>query len=352
MHLRPNRPEEEEMIFHKRRLTNLAAMLVALLVPGMAWAQAGSNPKLVEAAKKEGEIVYYTTMTLDQSKSVADRFEKKYGIRVTLFRTGGGPLLNKIFTESRGGRHDWDVVVGRGEMVLPLMQRKLLASYKSPETKMIDEQLVDKEGFWSAYYVNSYVLGWHTKQVRKQDVPKTYDELLNPKWKGGLISLDTEAYGMFEGLKGAWGKEKTLAYFKKLAALDPVLKRGNTERVQLAVAGEYSLIIAYNQTIQRMTSRGAPIDWLPLEPAVTQVNPVMIGVKAPHPNAARLFADFILSKEGQEMLKGMQRIPVRKDVDPDPPRLFRGFKYVIENPEDYQDFDATVKQYLEIFKLR
>lgn len=340
------------MIFHKRRLTNLAAMLVALLVPGMAWAQAGSNPKLVEAAKKEGEIVYYTTMTLDQSKSVADRFEKKYGIRVTLFRTGGGPLLNKIFTESRGGRHDWDVVVGRGEMVLPLMQRKLLASYKSPETKMIDEQLVDKEGFWSAYYVNSYVLGWHTKQVRKQDVPKTYDELLNPKWKGGLISLDTEAYGMFEGLKGAWGKEKTLAYFKKLAALDPVLKRGNTERVQLAVAGEYSLIIAYNQTIQRMTSRGAPIDWLPLEPAVTQVNPVMIGAKAPHPNAARLFADFILSKEGQEMLKGMQRIPVRKDVDPDPPRLFRGFKYVIENPEDYQDFDATVKQYLEIFKLR
>jgi iron(III) transport system substrate-binding protein len=157
---------------------------------------------------------------------------------------------------------------------------------------------------------------------------------------------------MFEGLKGAWGKEKALAYFKRLAALEPVLKRGNTERVQLAVAGEYSLIIAYNQTIQRMTSRGAPVDWVALEPAVTQVNPVMIAAKAPHPNAARLFYDFILSKEGQEMLRGMQRIPVRKDVEPDPPRLFRGFKYVIENPEDYEDFNASVKQYLEIFKLR
>jgi len=340
------------MAIQRWRRTGGLLVVAWVLAPASAWSQTSPDPKLIEGAKKEGQLVYYTTMTLDQSKAVIDRFEKKYGIRATLFRTGGGPLLNKIFTESRGGRHDWDVVVGRGEMVLPMMQRKLLASYRSPESKMIDEQLVDKEGFWTAYYVNSYVLGWHTKLVKREDVPKTYDALLNPKWKGGLISLDTEAYGMFEGLKGVWGKEKTIAYFRKLAAMDPVLKRGNTERVQLAVAGEYSLIIAYNQTIQRMTSRGAPIDWLALEPAVTQVNPVMIGSKAPHPNAARLFYDFIISKEGQEMLRGMQRIPVRRDVEPDPPRLFRGFKYVIENPEDYQDFDATVKQYLEIFKLR
>ena len=164
---------------------------------------------------------------------------------------------------------------------------------------LIDEQLVDNEGFWTAYYVNSYVLGWNTKLVKREDMPKTYDALLNPKWKGGQISLDTEAYGMVEGLKRAWGQEKAIAYLKKLAALDPVLKRGNTERVQLVVAGEYPLIIAYNQTIQRLTSRGAPIDWLPLEPAVTQVNPVMIGSKAPHPNAARVYLDWLLSKEGQ-----------------------------------------------------
>jgi iron(III) transport system substrate-binding protein len=336
------------------RLTGGTALflLATLCIPAMARSQTAPNPKLLEAAKKEGEVIYYTTMTLDQSKAVVDRFEKKYGIRPTLFRTGGGPLLNKIFTEARGGRFDWDVVVGRGEMVLPLTERKIITSYHSPEAKMIDEQLVDKEGFWTAYYVNSYVLGWNTKLVKKQDVPKTYEELLNPKWKGGQISLDTEAYGMLEGLKRVWGREKAIGYFKRLAALDPVLKRGNTERVQLTLAGEYPLIIAYNQTIQRMTSRGAPIDWLPLEPAITQVNPVMLAAKAPHPNAARLFYDFVISKEGQEMLRGFQRIPVRKDVEPDPPRLFRGFKYIVESPEDYKDFDATVKQYLEIFKLR
>lgn len=130
-------------------LCSLIVLILAL--PVVAPAQGSPNSKLVEAAKKEGELVYYTTMTLDQSKAVVDRFEKKYGIKSTLFRTGGGPLLNKILTEARGGRFDWDIVVGRGEMVIPLMQRKLLASYHSPESNIIDEQLVDREGYWTAY---------------------------------------------------------------------------------------------------------------------------------------------------------------------------------------------------------
>jgi len=244
-------------MIHWARFYGICTTLMLLLMaPLIAMAQGSPDQKIIDAAKKEGELIYYTTMTLDQSKIVVDRFQKKYGIKATLFRTGGGPLLNKIFTEARGGRYDWDIVVGRGEMVLPLIERKLVASYRSPETKMIEEQLFDKEGYWTAYYVNSYVLGWNTQLVKKPDVPKTYEELLNPKWKGGQISVDTEAYGMLEGLKRVWGKEKAVDYFKRLAALDPVLKRGNTERVQLVVAGEYPLILAYNQTIQRMNSRG------------------------------------------------------------------------------------------------
>ena len=156
-------------------------ILGIFLSPAVSWPQSAPDPKLVEGAKKEGQLVYYTTMTLDQSKQTVDRFEKKYPfVKVTLFRTGGGPLLNKIFTESRGGRHDWDVVVGRGEMVLPLMERKLLASYRSPDYKMIDDQLVDKEGYWTAYYVNSYVLGWNTKLVKREDVPKLTTPCLIP----------------------------------------------------------------------------------------------------------------------------------------------------------------------------
>jgi iron(III) transport system substrate-binding protein len=315
--------------------------------------QADPSAKLIEGAKKEGEVVWYTTTTLDQSQQVVERFQKKYPfIKVTLFRTGGGPLLNKIITETRGGLNGWDVVVGRGEMVLPLIDKKLLAVYASPERKGIYPDLMDKRGYWTAWYVNAYVLGWNTKLVKKDDVPKTYEALLDPKWKGGNISVDTEAYGMLQGLISIWGKEKAVSYFKRLASQNPVPKRGNTERVQLAVAGEYPLIIAYNQTIERMVQRKAPIDWLPLEPAVVQVNPTMLAAKAPHPSAARVFMDFLISKEGGEMLRGFQRIPVRTDVEPDPPRLFRGFKYVIESPEGYKNFEETVKLYLEIFKLR
>ena len=337
-----------------RLLMALCATAAALCLNAVAvWAQESPNAKVIEGARKEGEMVWYTTTTRDQSQQVVDRFQKKYSfIKPTLFRTGGGPILNKILTEARGGLYAWDAVVGRGEMVLPLKEKKLVAAYRSAETQMIDKDLADAKGFWTAYYVNTYVLGWNTNMVKKDQVPRTYEALLDPRWKGGQISVDNEAYGMLQGLIGAWGREKAVAYFRKLAAQDPVPKRGNTERVQLAVAGEYPLILAYNQTIERMTQRGAPIDWLPLEPAVVQVNPVMLAAKAPHPNAARLFADFILSKEGQEMLRGFQRIPVRKDVEPDPPRLFRGYKRVIENPEGYKNFDETVKLYLDIFKLR
>ena len=145
--------------------------------------------------------VWYTTTTLDQSQQVVERFQKKYPfIKPTLFRTGGGPLLTKIVTEARGGLNGWDVAVGRGEMVLPLIDKKLLATYASPERTMIYPDLADKRGYWTAWYVNGYVLGWNTKQVKKDDVPKTYEALLNPKWKGGQISVDTEAFGMLQGL--------------------------------------------------------------------------------------------------------------------------------------------------------
>ena len=336
------------------RIGFIVAILVYLVCPTLMFSQTGPDPALIEAAKKEGEMVYYTTMTLSQSKKVVDKFEKKYPfVKVDLFRTGGGPLLNKIQTEARGGRYAWDVVSGRGEMVLPLMNAKFLAPYRSPESKTIEEDLVDNEGYWTAYYVNPYVLGYNTNLVKKEDVPQTYEQLLDPKkWKGKKISIDDEAYGLLSGLIRAWGKEKAVFYFKKLAAQDPVLMRGNTNRVQLTVAGEYSLIVAYAPTIQRETSRGAPMDWVPLEPVAVQVNPVMLAAKAPHPNAAKLFIDFLLSKEGQKMLVGFRRIPIRPDVNPDPPRLFKGYKRIVEHPEEYKNFTETVKLYQEIFNLR
>jgi iron(III) transport system substrate-binding protein len=244
------------------------------------------------------------------------------------------------------------VVSTRGDSVLTFEDSKLIAPYRSPESKFIDKDMVDDDGYWAAYYVNPYVLGYNTKLVKKEEVPKTYEQLLDPKWKGRKISIDDSAYGLLAGLMRAWGKEKAVEYFKKLAAQEPVVQRGNTNRVQLTMAGEFPLIIAYAPTIQRETSKQHPMDWVPLEPVPVQVNPMMLAAKAPHPNAGKLFIDFLLSKEGQKMLVGFRRIPVREDVDPDPPRLFKGYKRIVEHPEDYKDFNTTVRLYQEIFGIR
>ncbi|HVO95626.1 MAG TPA: extracellular solute-binding protein [Terriglobales bacterium] len=309
--------------------------------------------KLVEASKSEGAVSYYTTMTLSQSKKVVDKFQTKYPfIKPELFRGGGDEVLNRIQNEARGGLHAWDVVSTRGDSVLTLKDAELITSYRSPESKFIDHDMVDDDGYWTAYYVNPYVLGYNTNLVAKDQVPKTYEELLDPKWKGRKISIDDSAYGFLAGLIRAWGKEKAVDFFKRLAAQEPVVMRGNTNRVQLAMAGEYPLIIAYAPTLQRETSRRHPMDWVPLEPVPVQVNPMMLAAKAPHPNAGKLFIDFLLSKEGQKMLLGFRRIPVREDVEPDPPRLFRGYKRIIEHPEDYKNFSETVKLYQKILGLR
>ena len=203
-------------------------------------ARAGSDAKIIEAAKKEGTVSYYTTMTLSQSKKVVDKFQQKYPfIKPELFRGGGDEVLNRILNEARGGLNAWDVVSTRGDSVLTLREAKLITSYRSPESKFIDRDMVDDEGYWTAYYVNPYVLGYNTKLVKKDEVPKTYEELLDPKWKGKKISIDDSAYGLLAGLIHAWGKEKAVGYFKKLAAQEPVVQRGNTNRVQLTMAGEY-----------------------------------------------------------------------------------------------------------------
>lgn len=311
------------------------------------------SDNFVEHAKKEGKVTWYTTMNVSQSKPVMDAFQKKYPfIEPVLYRAGGGALVNRVLNEARAGKHEWDVVGGRGEMILAFKERNLLASYHSPEAQMMDSDLFDKDGYWYTYYVVPVVLGYNTHLVKREEIPKSYADLLEPRWKGRKISLDTEAYLLLQGLISAWGKEKAVNYMKQLAAQEPVMMRGTTERITMAAAGEYPLVITYAHSIQRMVSKGATIDWLALEPAVVEIDPLMIGAKAPHPHAARLFLNFLLSKEGQEMLVGLERIPARRDVEPKPTKLFRGYRRIVERPEDYKNFSENVKLFETIFKTR
>jgi iron(III) transport system substrate-binding protein len=326
---------------------------IAAVLPTLVHAQDASDPKIVQAARKEGEVVWYTTMSADQSNGFMARFQQKYPfLKPSIIRLGGNALLSRIITEAKAGKNFFDVVHGTGEIVLPLMDMNLLAAYASPERKMIPDDLKDKKGFWTSVYVNSVVLGYNTNLTKGQPLPRSYDDLLQPRWRGRKISIDSTYVTFLQGLISVWGKEKALEYLKKFADQDPVVMRGSTVRAQLAAAGEFPLVIAYANIIQNIAEKGAPIDWAPLEPAVISVNTVMAGAKASHPNAAKLFIDFTLSKEGQEKLWDFQRIPSRSDVEPKPARLFRGYKRYVVHPEEMQNLDETAKLYSQILKTR
>src|ERR1044071_2725842 len=256
----------------------LLGLLVATVTPGAVYSQDSQSQKTVEAARKEGEVVWYTTMSSDQSNAFMARFQQKYPfLKPSVTRLGGSALLNRIVTEAKAGKNFFDVAHGTGEIVLPLMEMGLLAPYLSPERKMIPEDLKDKKGFWTSVYVNSVVLGYNTNLVKGQPIPRTYNDLLQPRWKGRKISIDDTYATFLQGLISTWGKDKALDYLKKLAEQDPVVMRGSTVRVQLAAAGEFPLVIAYANIIQYLAEKGAPVDWVPLDPAVISVNTVMAG---------------------------------------------------------------------------
>lgn len=335
-----------------KRFIKSVALLVLCFASSSIQA-AYPDASVIERAKAERELVWWTTISLDQSKKVAERFEQKYPfIKVQLFRTGALNIQNKIVTEAQAGRYSWDVATSNAEFVLELLKRKLLASYISPEARMFDDDLKSKNGYWTALFAQPIALGFNTKQVREKDIPRTYEDLLDPKWKSRKISMDDEGFGLLKGLSDAWGREKAVAFLKKLAAQEPVIIRGNTHRVQLVAAGEYPILIAFAHSIQWTKHAGAPIDWLPLEPVPVQLNVIKMAAHAPHKSSAMLFVDFILSFEGQTLLGSMQRIPLRNDVEPNPPRLFRGYKRIVLQPEKYTDHLEIMRLYQEIFNLR
>jgi iron(III) transport system substrate-binding protein len=335
------------------KLTNLGLLIgffFQVLVSGQA--HGAADAARPEAAKMEGTVVWWTTVPIDQSKVLVDQFRKQFpAVQVDLFRTGATSLQNKIVTEARVGRRSWDLVNFNGEFVLELIKQKLIAPYVSPQQVMLEDDFKDSKGYWSGLHAQPIVLGYNTRMVKKEDVPTSYEALLNPRWKGKKISIDNEGFGLLKGLESAWGRQRAVDYLKRLASQEPVPMRGNTHRVQLVAAGEYPLLIAYAHSIESAKHAGAPIDWLPLEPVPVQLSVLMMAANAPHPNSAKRFIDFLLSSEAQVTMRRMKRIPLRKDVEPDPARLLKGYKRVALQPEGYTDVRGLVKLYGEIFDV-
>jgi iron(III) transport system substrate-binding protein len=301
------------------------------------------------AAEAEGKMVFYAAFNANDSKTLIDGFKQLYPkIDATFYRATDAQLMERILTEGRAGRNLWDVAMSTSFYGYNLKKRGLLAAYDSPERKFYREGYKDPQATWTSIYTNYATFGFNTRTVPKSSIPKSHADLLKAEWKGN-IGIDGRAYEWFGTMIKAMGEEKGLGYMRELAK-QVQLRNGRTILAQLVAAGEFrGALSAYSQTFEQMKPVGAPVDWVYLNPVFANIHPMGLSAKAPHPNAGKLFIDFVLSKRGQELVRGMNRIPDRIDTPPEQARLMEGIKPAFAPPEVLEEFERYAKIFHEIF---
>ena len=291
------------------KIRTLAAIAV-LLMTSSAFAQDVNT-----LAEGEGKMMFYASFNATHSKVLTDGFKQLYPkIDATFYRATDAQMMERILTEARAGRNLWDVMMTSSFYGYNLKKRGMLAPYDSPERKFYREGYKDPQATWTSIYTNYAAFGFNTRSVAKANIPKTYADLLKPEWKGN-IGLDSRPYEWFGTMVKAMGDEKGLSYMRELAK-QAQLRNGRTILAQLVAAGEFKgVLTAYSQNFEQMKPTGAPVDWVYLNPVFANIHPVGLSTKAPHPNAGKLFIDFVLSKRGQELVRGMDRIPDRIEME-------------------------------------
>jgi iron(III) transport system substrate-binding protein len=263
---------------------------------------------------------------------------------------GEEQLVNRILSETRAGRWAFDVL--STSSIATMIERKMIAPYLPPDRELFMDQFKDPQGYWTGVFVNNLVLAYNTKMLAAKDAPKSYEDLLQPKWKGQML-MDSTDYDWFGTLMTVWGREKTVKYMQQLAKQDPLWRRGHGLTAQLVGAGEVPLAWAYNFRIERMKSDGAPVDWIEsFDPIVVTISGIALSAKATNPNAAKLLINFATSRKGQEMIREMRRIPARTDVKPLAPKMDQSkLKLKAVPKEVYSGLDDHAREFRKIFGM-
>jgi iron(III) transport system substrate-binding protein len=306
---------------------------------------------LVPKAKEEKEVVWYTTTSAADNQAIVTGFTRKYPfLKVQVLRTSGEKLRQRVLTETSTGQFFSDALsVSSLEMGL-LKSKSLLQPYPPPEAESFPSGAKDREGYFTAIYARNFVIGYNTAMVPEKDRPKDWSDLLDSRWKG-KIGLDEEEFEWYGALSSYWGREKAVKYMKALAAQQPQLRRGHNLLSQLLAAGEFPVAIVFPFEIEQLKRRGAPVDWSAIsDPIITSINVIALSAKAPHANAAKLLVNYILSEEGQNVIRDVSRVPVRPGVKPLAPKLDQSTLKIHYVPSDmYKNIAQYEKEFREIF---
>jgi iron(III) transport system substrate-binding protein len=326
----------------------LTALVLVLAARAVAFA-ATTTDALVEAAKPEGEVVYYASMNLSEANALIGAFEKRYPfIRVKLNRTGSEKLLTRVLTEARAKKNLADIIQ-TVEFSMHIFSRSgILARYVPQANSLYPKEFKD-EAFWTTVYYNAYVTGYNSKLVTPQALPRSYDDLLAPQWKDKLMIESTKA-DWFAGMLQILGQERGLNYMRALAKQQPSPREGHELLAQLVAAGEGVFDINIPAaSVERMKERGAPIDWTALGPVPAIMVGIGISNQAPHPNAAKLFLEFVLSRDGQKLMQTPGRLVARGDLANDQAAMLKRLKIVPVNPALAEKLNEYAKQLRSIF---
>jgi iron(III) transport system substrate-binding protein len=270
--------------------------------------------RLLERARQEGSVTVYSSLAPTEAGPLVEAFEKKTGVKVNLWRAVSENVLQRALSEARGRKHAMDVVETNGPEVESLAREQVLAAYFSPYFADLPPGSVPKHSMWAADRLNFFVVAYNTNKVKAADLPRTYEGFLDPKWKGRITLEATDSEWM-AGVVKTWGEPRGMAFMKKLAEMKPDLRKGHVLLAQLISSGEVEVgLTAYHANAQSFKTRGAPVDWAPVEPVIARPQGIGVAAQAPHPHAALLFVDFMLSPEAQDMLAKMGRTPASRAV--------------------------------------
>ncbi|HEX3486120.1 MAG TPA: extracellular solute-binding protein [Micropepsaceae bacterium] len=338
-----------------RRKMLQAAALTALLAPFRAWAAAPVSPaqfsgpdriaRLIAGAKKEGFLNLYSSAVTEHMSAVMAAFEKKYGVKVRLWRGGSEEILQRAVTEARGNRFDVDVMETASPQIIAMAREKLLQPVQTPiAADLMPDAIIPNQPFLPSRLI-VFTGAYNTNLIAKSDLPKTYADLANPKWKGKL-GIETDDNNWLMAMAGALGEDKALALFRDIVTKNGIsVRKGHTLMANLVASGEVPMALTiYYHEVEPLKRAGAPIQELNIAPVFAFTASIGVAARAPHPNAAVLFQDFLLS-DGQKILADRDNLPANVKFQ----RLPKDIKLTFFDVPKYMDQSAKwTKLYKDI----
>jgi iron(III) transport system substrate-binding protein len=277
--------------------------------------------KLVAGAKKEGVVNVYTSETVEDIGALSQAFEAKYGVKLKLWRGSSEDILQRAVVEARGGRFDADAFETGATAMESLHRERLLQQVDLPATANLAPEAIQPHHEWIGTRYNVFVAAYNTGLIAGSALPKAYDDLVDAKWKGKL-GIEADDSDWFGAVIAALGEERGLKLFRDIVATNGIsVRKGHTLLANLVVSGEVPLAIStYFYKVAQLKDRGAPIDALAIAPEVARFEGAGIARRAPHPYAAILFMEFMLT-EAQEILAKRDFFPADVRVKPMPAGL-------------------------------